>query len=316
MERKQFMKTCKPVFRALLVVLAFACIATAADAPKLNFKFKTIDVKNAQQTWIYEVNNRLEMVGYYVDQGGAYHGFFRVGGKFNLINDPNGTLTICNGLNSAATTTIVGDYVDSANKVHAFKYPLGGKFKDVGLHGHQSSALAINDKGEVVGIYFDPPSYIQHGYGYLWNSKKMRYEYQKLNVPGSTSTSPIGITNGGLIVMQWIDSSGNNKGALYNSKTEKYLDTNIKVPGAAQTYPEDINNAGDIVFVWHDSRGNKHSALALPVQGKKAPYKFHKFHDPNGPDYTTGFGINDRHVIVGSFEATGSTLIQGFKATY
>ena len=43
-ERKQFMKTCKPIFRALAVVLAVACIAIAADAPKLTFQFKTLGV--------------------------------------------------------------------------------------------------------------------------------------------------------------------------------------------------------------------------------------------------------------------------------
>jgi len=51
-ERKQFMKTCKPGLRVLAVVLAFACIATAADAPKLTFKFTKADVpkKGALQT--------------------------------------------------------------------------------------------------------------------------------------------------------------------------------------------------------------------------------------------------------------------------
>jgi hypothetical protein len=122
-ERKQFMKTCNPLLRVLTVVLTFACIATAADAPKLTFKFTTIDVIDAQQTWIMEVNNKSEMVGYYIDQSGVSHGFLREGKNTKTIDDPKGTsYTLCFGLNSKGT--IVGEYADSANKVHGFKYLL------------------------------------------------------------------------------------------------------------------------------------------------------------------------------------------------
>jgi len=55
-ERKQSMKTCT-VLRVLAVVLAFACIAIAADAPKLKIKFTTVGKKNAQSTHVYGVNN-------------------------------------------------------------------------------------------------------------------------------------------------------------------------------------------------------------------------------------------------------------------
>ena len=53
-ERKQFMKTCKPGLRVLAIVLAYACIATAADAPKLTFKFTALKgVPKARQTSMY-----------------------------------------------------------------------------------------------------------------------------------------------------------------------------------------------------------------------------------------------------------------------
>jgi hypothetical protein len=115
------MKPCKQVLRVLAVLMVLACAAAVADAPKLTFKFKTIDVNNAQQTWILKVNNELAMVGYYVDQSGVYNGFLREGKNTKTIDDPKGTsYTLCFGLNSKGS--IVGEYADSANKVHGFEY--------------------------------------------------------------------------------------------------------------------------------------------------------------------------------------------------
>jgi len=65
------MKTRKPVLRVLAGVLAFACIATAANAPKLNFKFTTINVKGSQETDAYGINNAGVIVGDYIDSSGV-----------------------------------------------------------------------------------------------------------------------------------------------------------------------------------------------------------------------------------------------------
>jgi len=89
------------VLRVLAGVLAFACIATAANAPKLNFKFTTINVKGSQETDAYGINNAGVIVGDYIDSSGVMHGLKLVGGKAYNIDDPNGTGgTVCLGINS------------------------------------------------------------------------------------------------------------------------------------------------------------------------------------------------------------------------
>lgn len=89
------MKDCKAVLRVLAVVLACACIATAADAPKLTFKFTTLKgVPKAQQTSMYGINNDDVLVGSYLDQVGIEHGvrWDPKDKKFTTIDDPKGDM--------------------------------------------------------------------------------------------------------------------------------------------------------------------------------------------------------------------------------
>jgi probable HAF family extracellular repeat protein len=296
------MKDCKATLRVLAVVLAFACIATAADAPKLTFKFTTLKgVPKAQQTSMFGINNKDVVVGYYLDQKGIEHGvrWDPKDKKFTTIDDPKGDMgSECINLNSIGT--IVGGYY-TANSLFGFVYK-DGKISDIGPAGVVSEAWGINDKGEIVGFVTDSNNVV---HGYFWDGKK----YTILDYPGANNfTAAWGINNAGLVTLQWIDSSGNYEAALYNTKTKKYSKP-ITVPGAAQTYVHSINNAGDIVFSWYDSSGNAHGALRI---GKT----FYTFSDPKGPNYTKSDGINDKREIVGRFEPTGSKFEKSFEATY
>jgi probable HAF family extracellular repeat protein len=162
------MKTFKLVLRVLAGVLTFACIATAADAPKLTFKFTTINVKGSQETDPVAINNDGVIVGIYIDSSGTLHGLKLVGGKAINIDDPKATEgTYCYGINSKGV--IVGAYGTSGGGSQAFMYQ-GGKFTDIGPVGTTySEAWGINDNGQIVGDYFDSRGV---EVGFLWNGKK------------------------------------------------------------------------------------------------------------------------------------------------
>jgi uncharacterized membrane protein len=301
-ERKQFMKTCKPGLRVLAVVVAYACIAIAADAPKLTFRFTTLKgVPRAQQTSMYGINNNNVAVGDYLDENGIEHGvqWDPKEEKFTTIDDPKGDMgNECLNLNSKGA--IVGGYY-TAGSVFGFLYQ-NGKFTDIGPGGVVSEAWGINDKGEVAGFMTDSSNVV---HGYVWDGKL----YIILDYPGANGfTAAWGINNAGLVTLQWIDSSGNYEAAVYNTKTRKYSKP-ITVPGAAQTYVHSINNAGDIIFSWDDSNGNSFGAL---LKRKK----FYTFSDPKAPDYTRPDGINDKGEIIGRYEPTGSKFEKSFEATY
>ena len=294
------MKNCKPVLRVLAGVLTFACIATAVDAPKLSFKFTTINVKGSRETDTYAINNDGVIVGTYVDSSGTLHGLKLVGGKAINIDDPKATGgTYCYGINSSGV--IVGAYGTSSGGSQGFLYQ-GGKFTDIGPAGSTySEAEGINDKGEIVGDYIDS-SDVQ--VGFLWKVEK-RKKYKTLYRPGSVFTVAKGINNSGLITILWGNMSGNSEAALYNGK--KYIP--INVPGAVDSVPLKIDTAGDIVYIWVDSSGSAHGAL-------RKGGKYYKFSDPKGPTDTHADGINDHRTIVGRFLPTGKSTYVGFKATY
>jgi len=309
-ERKQFMKTCKPVLRVLAVVLAFACIAIAADARKLHLNFRTVQIKNAQSTHVYGVNNAGVMVGRYVDSAGVSHGFIKVGEKVRTLDDPNwsGTYNECEAINSH--NVIVGDYINSSNISTSYIYQKGKQgwyFRDIGPPNSQTAG--INDSGVVTGAYVDSHG---HQYGYVWH----RNTWTRLDKHGAVWTYAVGINNKGLITVQWGDKAGNAESSLYNLNTKRYIAT-INVPGALNTYAHGIDSAGDVVFNWDDSTTGlpPHGALCTNCWSKTSR-KYYKFDDPKGTAGTTANGINDHGLIVGVYLTNGGAGFEGFKATY
>ncbi len=307
-ERKQFMKSCKPVLSVLAGVLTFACIAAAADAPKLNFKFTTIDVPGSLETDTYGINNAGVIVGDYINSSGVMHGLKLVGKKVINIDDPNGVgSTVCNDINSSGE--IVGSYVDSSGTTKGFRYK-NRRFFDVVPPGATtfSEVDGINDKGEIAGDYIDSSSV---DVGFLLKGNN----YTTLNYPGSAYTLAYGINNSGWVTIQWGDSAGHNESSLYNSKTRKYGKL-INVPGAANSFAHQIDTAGDIVYTWTDSSSSFHHGALCTNCTSNSP-GWHKFvDDPKGPDTTRADGINDNQTIVGRFVDAKTDTFEGFKATY
>ena len=113
-------------------VLTLIFVAIAADAPKLTFKFTTIQLKGAQDTRVFGTNNAGVMVGAYVDSGGVDHGFMLKAGKVTTIDDPKGTNTNCLGINTAGD--VVGWYVASSGAAQGFLRH-GLKFTNIGPKG-------------------------------------------------------------------------------------------------------------------------------------------------------------------------------------
>jgi hypothetical protein len=94
-----------------MMVQVFVFAATAADAPKLTFKFTTIDVPGSHGTNIAGISNPGAMVGWwYTDQNGDSHGFRLLRGRVTNIDDPKGTNTLCFAINKHGV--IVGWYTN------------------------------------------------------------------------------------------------------------------------------------------------------------------------------------------------------------
>jgi hypothetical protein len=83
------------------------------------FTFITIDVPGATSTEASGINEPSQIVGDYLDAGGAEHGFALVRGPtFITIDVPGATSTEASGIN--ARGQIVGNYTDAAGTLHGF----------------------------------------------------------------------------------------------------------------------------------------------------------------------------------------------------
>jgi len=297
------MKTCKPVLRVLAAVLALAFAATAAEAPKLTFKFAKANVPGALQTFPGASNNASVTAGQYEDSSGKYHGYILKGKKkLTTLDDPNGTNTGGFGINSA--NNVVGSYTNSSGSSVGFLYmSKSGTFTDIpGPAGATSSAANdINDKGWVVGWYTDSSN---KEHGFLLQGKK----YTTLDVPTATASVANGINNKGTIVLGWLDSSGDYEGALTKNFGKTYTTINVTNTGPQGSLAECINNEGDIVFVWYDSSRLEHGAL-------RRDSKYYKFGYPKAVQTYAGC-INDKNAIVGGYQDKINGPYSGYKATF
>jgi probable HAF family extracellular repeat protein len=291
------MKNCKLMSCVFGFVLMFTVqMATAADEPPLAFKFTTVNVPGATQTFPGGINNAGVVVGGYEDSSQVFHGYILSGKKLTKLDDPKGIGTLCSNLAPDGAIAVVGYYIASDGTSVGFLYK-NGIFTDIsGPQGTTASAaFGINDSGAIVGDYTDANG---NTHGFLLNGTK----YTTLNVPGALSTVAYGINNTGNIVVSWEDSQGDYKSSLYNGKTYKTID----VPGAIQSIAQGINSVGDVVYEWANS--GFHGALLQTG-------KYYKFNYP-GAQVTNGSGINDKSTIVGWFEVTNGGPASGFKATF
>src|SRR5436189_65720 len=157
-ERSQIMRqmtmfaqrVCSMLVGAFFVgAFAFTVLATSPAA--LALTFTTIDVPGATRTAPFDINNRGQIVGDYVDGGGTSHGFLLDKGTFTTIDPPGSVFTQAIGINAAGR--IVGDF-ELPGQHHGFLLDKG-MFTLIDFPGPPTGtdALGINAVGQVVGRY-------------------------------------------------------------------------------------------------------------------------------------------------------------------
>jgi len=298
------MKNYKLKLCVLGFVLAFTvAAATAADAPKLTFKFTKANVPGAIYTFPGGINNAGVMCGQYEDKNKVFHGYILNGKKLTTLDYPNGTNTVASLPNYNGPIMVVGWYTNSSNQYEGFLYK-GGKYTPIpGPEGATaSSAYGINDKGEIVGWYSDS-SGITHGFLLKGTT------YTTLDVPGSSGyTVASGINNHGIITLFWGDSNHNWNSSTYDGKAYKTID----VPGSMVmgSIANDLNNEGDVSYQWVDTGKPPLWHGALRHNGKYYKYDFPKSYQ------TYGDGINDKSTLVGAYQVQLDGTAYGFKATF
>lgn len=99
------------------------------------------------------LNNKDQVVGYFADTNGVYHGFLREYGTYTIINFPGATNTFPDGLNNKGV--MQGQILDTAGAAEGFLATPGGHFAVLNYPGPMMTAIVgINDRGDVCGSYW------------------------------------------------------------------------------------------------------------------------------------------------------------------
>lgn len=120
---------------------------------------------NGTDSW--GINDLDQVVGFYEDPNfTTTHGFLFSQGGFSTIFFPGQNVTSCFGINNHQQ--IVGSYIDTRSAMHGFLFN-GGNYTGFDYPGTVSGTIgyAINDFGQIVGVY--TPAYPYYNNGFLYS---------------------------------------------------------------------------------------------------------------------------------------------------
>jgi hypothetical protein len=217
-------------------------------------KFTDENFPQSMQTQVIGIDNNGDTVGFYIDQGGATHGFLKpAGADFTTIDLPGTTFNQLLGINNKGQAA--GYFQDAAGLQHGYVRGSNGDFVVLNLPAPSSQATGINDHGTVVGFLQASPTDTQSSGFMLQNGKVTELKY-----PGAKFTQALGVDDSDVVVGFYNDADGNPQGFRYDrGRYEK-----IAVPGASSTIVNGINNRGDIVGFFTEVKRSDGSAGSSP----------------------------------------------------
>ena len=221
--------------------------------------FTTIDPPGASGAFTVAtgINDREQIVGYYLDAGGTSHGFLRdKKGVFTTIDHPDGIgKTVALDINNRGQ--IVGAYVDAELATHGFLLDRG-IFTRIDPPGASfTEAEGINGRGQIVGIYLDAEGAV---HGFLRDrgggARRDQGVFTTIDVPGALATRADDLNSRGQIVGTYSEVSNT---LPINTPRAYLLDdgafTLIDAFGADCSLSGDINDRGEFVGIYLDAGG-------------------------------------------------------------
>jgi probable HAF family extracellular repeat protein len=223
------------------------------------------------QTQVTGLNNRGVTVGFWSSMNNAdlvndNHGFVDDRGHFRNADDPNagspGALTVDQLLGVNDNDVAVGFYTDAQGNNHGYEYNIRwnrySSVVDPNAPGTPLSAAAINDRGDVAGIYTNPVTGATDGFVLSRHG-----QFTDLAVPGAASTNALGINNLGEVVGVWTDAAMNTHGFTWTR--EGGFQTVDEPQGQGTTTINGVNDEGQVVGFYTDAATNVDGFLATPV---------------------------------------------------
>jgi hypothetical protein len=234
-------------------------------------QYQSVNFPRSKQTQVTGLNDLGVQVGFWSSQNtksmvNNNFGWYLKNGHFVEVNFPTGDpakppVDQLLGVNNHDVA--VGFYTDGQTNNHGYEYNIIVKrFSRVlkpGDPGASLQATAINDRGDVAGIYVTKGGVTD---GFL---KYSSGRFLTLAVKGATMTQAFGVNNRDEVVGAYTTGPASNPKSFGFTWTPAHGFTTINDPhGIGTTVVNGVNNEGDLVGFYTDAAGNVDGMLALP----------------------------------------------------
>jgi hypothetical protein len=165
-------------------------------------KFTTISFPSSNGTQAYGINDKGDVVGFYLDSSNAQHGFVKVGSKYTSIDVSGDSSTEAWGINNKGQMTVFA--ISTAGGYQSFIYN-GKTFKQISDPNQGTSGTIVrapNNKGDIAGTYFDTGG---NEVGFLLHGGKY---YDVKDPKANNDTRNDGLNDKLEIVGRYADSTG------------------------------------------------------------------------------------------------------------
>jgi probable HAF family extracellular repeat protein len=212
---------------------------------------KILAIPGATQMSANDINDEGQIVGQFTDALGSEHGFVYKEDSFCQLDYPGASATEILGINNLGQ--MVGMFTTLAATC-GFLYDRGTFSSPLTFPGAGNFTVpnAINDRGEIVGVYQDA---VPGEHSFLYKAGT----YQTLVYPGAQETGAQGINNSGQVVGGFPDAKGTH-GFVYLENVGVFTPP-LDCPTGTLTALRGINNGGQIVGGCFDPQGNEHPFL-------------------------------------------------------
>jgi probable HAF family extracellular repeat protein len=258
--------------------------------------FVSYDFPGAVSTSGSGVNNRGDIVGWYVGTDGQDHGFLLRRGRFSAIDAPDSIRTRAFAINDRGE--IVGVYRTADGVDHGFLLSHGTFTTIDGPDAEETFAFGINARGDIVGGFETEEG------DFAFVLKDGALEIVEVPVEGAETPAANSINARGDIVGRYVDALSANHGFLLKRNDHDDDDgfTSIDFPGAAFTTAVGVNNRRQIVGSY---------VIGVTRHGFLFSRGTYSSIDVPGANFTNARGINDRGDIVGEYRDS-TNRVHGF----
>jgi hypothetical protein len=223
------------------------------------------------QTQVTGLNNRGVTVGFWSSMNTASmsnnnFGFVDIDGHFRNADFPTGSpasppVDQLLGVNDSDVA--VGFYTDANGTNHGYEYNINTarftRVLDPSATGASLTAAAINDRGDVAGLYTNPAT--GNTDGFLLSHG----QFTDLAVPGASATMALGVSNSDEVVGTYTVGSGSSAQMHgFTWQAGRGFRTVDDPHGMGTTTINGVNDFGQLVGFYVDSAGNTDGFVATP----------------------------------------------------